>query len=140
MNRRKLTPEEISKQSYDELMERGYTPVYTDDEKIDFECKIGGVLLNFSLLDYDGFKYSVGFNLKKELTAKEKEHLKQVYLNTNDGVFETFFIEPDSARLCTVFIYECYPEDFIDMAIKVLTDPDGIVAKLKAKSYVEEEN
>ena len=137
-----LTLKEISEQSFDTIVKYGYCPSYTDNEHIEFDCNIGGVKFSFYPIEDEVFGYSAEFNLKKELSTDERERLENLYMqtDTDDVIFENFHI--DGAFVCLSSAFTCvfYPEDFVELSIKMLTSSEGIVPELKAKSYVWEEN
>ena len=136
-----LTIKEISEQSFDKLVKNGYSPKYTDDERIEFDCNIGGVKFSFYPIEDEVFGYSAEFNLNEELLADERERLENLYMqtDTDDVIFENFHIDGALVCLSSAFTCDFYPEDFIESSIKQLTDTEGIVAELKSKSYVWED-
>ena len=137
-----ITLKEISKQSFNTLVKYGYSPKYTDDERTEFDCNIGGVKFSFYPIEDEVFGYSAEFNLKEELSVDERERLENLYMQTDadDVIFENFHIDGKLVCLSSAFTCDFYPEDFIESSIKQLTDAEGIVAELKSKSYVWEEN
>ena len=137
-----ITLKEISKQSFDTLVKSGYSPKYTDDEHIEFDCNIGGVKFSFYPIEDEVFGYSAEFNLKEELLTGERERLEQIYMqtDTDDVIFENFHIDGAFVCLSSAFTCDFYPEDFIESSIKMLISADGIVPELKSKSYAWEEN
>ena len=137
-----LTLKEISKQSFDTLVKSGYSPKYTDDEHIEFDCNIGGVEFSFYPIEDEIFGYSAEFNLKEELSTEEREHLERIYMqtDTDDVIFENFHIDGKFVCLSSAFTCDLYPEHFIELSIKMLNTSEGIVSALKTKSYVWEEN
>ena len=137
-----LTFKEISEQSFDTLVKYGYCPSYTDDEHIEFDCNIGGVKFSFYPIEDEVFGYSAEFNLKKELSTDERERLENLYMqtDTDDVIFENFHIDGAFVCLSSAFTCDFYPEDFVELSIKMITSAEGIVPELKAKSYVWEEN
>ena len=142
MNNNTLTLKEISKQSFDTLVKSGYSPNYTDDDHIEFDCNIAGVKFSFYPIEDEIFGYSAEFNLKEELSTEEREHLERIYMqtDTDDVIFENFHINGVLVYLSSAFICDFYPEDFIESSIKMLTSVEGIVPELKSKSYISEEN
>ena len=137
-----LTLKEISAQSFATLVKNGYSPKCTDDERIEFDCNIGGVKFSFYPIEDEVFGYSAEFNLNEELSTGERERLDNLYMqtDTDDVIFENFHIDGAFACLSSAFAYDFYPEDFVELSIKMLTSAEGIVPELKAKSYVWEEN
>ena len=137
-----ITLKEISMQSFDTLVKSGYSPKYTDDEHIEFDCNIGGVKFSFYPIEDGVFGYSAEFNLKEELSTCEREHLERIYIqtDTDDVIFENFHIDGTFACLSSAFTCDFYPEDFVELSIKMLNSSEGIVPELKTKSYVWEEN
>ena len=137
-----LTIKEISKESFDTLVKNGYSPKYTDDEHIEFDCNIGGVKFSFYPIEDEVFGYSAEFNLKEELSTGERERLEQIYMqtDTDDVIFENFHIDGKFVCLSSAFTCDLYPEDFIELSIKMLNSSDGIVPELKVKSYTYEAN
>ena len=142
MNNNTLTLKEISKQSFDTLVKSGYSPKYTDDDHIEFDCNIAGVKFSFYPIEDEVFGYSAEFNLKEELSTGEREHLEHIYMqtDTDDVIFENFHIDGKFVCLSSAFTCDLYPEDFIELSIKMLNTSEGIVPALKTKSYVWEEN
>ena len=142
MNNNTLTLKEISKQSFDTLVKSGYSPKHTDDDHIEFDCNIGGVKFSFYPIEDEVFGYSAEFNLKEELSTEEREHLERIYMHTNtdDVIFENFHIDGKFVCLSSAFTCDFYPEDFIELSIKMLNSSEGIVLELKAKSYTYEAN
>ena len=137
-----ITLKEISKQSFDTLVKSGYSPKYTDDEHIEFDCNIGGVKFSFYPIEDEVFGYSAEFNLREELTTGERERLERIYMQTepDDVVFENFHIDGAFVCLSSAFTCDFYPEDFIKESIRAILSTEGIVPELKTKSYVWEEN
>ncbi len=137
-----LTLKEISEQSFATLVKNGYSPKCTDDERIEFDCNIGGVKFSFYPIEDEVFGYSAEFNLKEELSVNERERLENLYMqtDTDDVIFENFHIDGAFVCLSSAFTCDFYPEDFVELSIKMLTSSEGIVPELKAKSYVWEEN
>ena len=137
-----LTLKEISKESFDTLVKMGYLPKYTDDEHIEFDCNIGGVKFSFYPIEDEVFGYSAEFELKEELSTGERERLEHIYMqtDTDDVIFENFHIDGKFVSLSSAFTCDFYPEDFVELSIKMLIRADGIVPELKSKSYVWEEN
>ena len=137
-----LTLKEISKKSFDTLVKNGYSPKYTDDEHVEFDCNIGGVKFSFYPIEDEVVGYSAEFNLKQELSTGEREHLERIYMQTDadDVIFENFHIDGAFVCLSSAFTCDFYPEDFIESSVKMLTDSEGIVPELKSKSYVWEVN
>ena len=142
MNNNTLTLKEISRQSFDTLVKSGYSPKYTDDDHIEFDCNIAGVKFSFYPIEDEVFGYSAEFNLKEELSTEEREHLERIYMqtDTDDVIFENFHIDGKLVCLSSAFTCDFYPEDFIELSIKMLNSSEGIVPELKAKSYTYEEN
>ena len=60
--------------------------------------------------------------------------------DTDDVIFENFHIDGAFVCLSSAFTCDFYPEDFVELSIKMITSTEGIVPELKAKSYVWEEN
>ena len=137
-----LTLKEISGQSFDTLVKSGYSPKYTDDEHLEYDCNIAGVKFSFYPIEDDVFGYSAEFNLKEELSTGERERLEKIYLQTDadDVIFENFHINGVLVYLSSAFICDFYPEDFIELSIKMLNSFEGIVPELKSRSYAWEEN
>ena len=137
-----LTLKEISKQCFDTLVKSGYSPKHTDDEHIEFDCNIGGVKFSFYPIEDEVFGYSAEFELKEELSTGERERLERIYMQTDteDVMFENFHIDGKFVCLSSAFTCDLYPEDFIELSIKMLNRSEGIVPELKTKSYVWEEN
>ena len=137
-----ITLKEISKESFDTLVKEGYSPKYTDDEHIEFDCNIGGVKFSFYSIEDEVFGYSAEFNLLEELSTGERERLERIYMqtDTDDVIFENFHIDGTFVCLSGAFTCDFYPEDFVELSIKMLTSAEGIVPELKSKSYVWEEN
>ena len=137
-----LTLKELSGQSFDILVKRGYAPKYTYDDHIEFDCNIAGVKFSFYPIEDEVFGYSAEFKLKEELSTGERERLEQIYMqtDTDDVIFENFHIDGKFVCLSSAFICDFYPEDFIESSIKMLNSDEGIVPELKTKSYVWEEN
>lgn len=135
-----LTLKEISKLSYDALIKSGYSPKYSDYEGIEFDCNIDGVKFSFYTFDNELFGYSAEFKLKEELSTDEKERLERIYMQigTDEIIFENFHIDGTYVWLSSAFACGCYPEDFISLSVKMLTNAEGIVSELKAKSYAWE--
>ena len=142
MNNNTLILKEISKQSFDTLVKSGCSPKHTDDDHIEFDCNIAGVKFSFYPIEDEVFGYSAEFNLKEELSTGEREHLERIYMqtDTDDVIFENFHVDGKFVCLSSAFTCDFYPEDFIESSIKQLTDTEGIVAELKSKSYIWEEN
>ena len=142
MNNNTLTLKEISKQSFDTLVKSGYSPKHTDDDHIEFDCNIGGVKFSFYPIEDEVFGYSAEFNLKEELSTDERERLERIYMqtDTDDVIFENFHIDGKFVCLSSAFTCDFYPEDFIELSIKMLTSAEGVVPELKAKSYTYEAN
>ena len=138
----KLTLKEISKQSFDTLVKSGYSPKYADDEHIEFDCNISGVKFSFYPIEDEVFGYSAEFDLKEELSTGEREHLEQIYMQTDaeDVIFENLHIDGALVCLSSAFTCDLYPEDFIELSIKILNSFEGIVPELKSRSYAWEEN
>ena len=137
-----LTLKEISRQSFDTLVKGGYSPKHTDDDHIEFDCNIGGVKFSFYPIEDEVFGYSAEFNLKEELSTDERERLERIYMqtDTDDVIFENFHIDGKFVCLSSAFTCDFYPEDFIELSIKMLTSAEGVVPELKAKSYTYEAN
>ena len=133
-----LTLKEISAESFDTLVKSGYSPKYTDDEHIEFDCNIGGVKFSFYPIEDEIFGYSAEFNLKEELSTDERERLERIYMqtDTDDVIFENFHIDGKLVCLSSAFTCDCYPEDFVELSIKMLNTSEGIVPELKSKSYL----
>ena len=129
-----LMVKEISQQMYTTLVDRGYSPEYTDGECIEFDCIIGGVKFSFYPIEDDVFGYSVEFNLERELTSAEKARLERIYLvsNVEEDVFDNFSVNDTTVCLSSAFTCDRYCEDLIDLPIMALTHPDGAVVELKA--------
>ena len=142
MNNNTLTLKEISKQSFDTLVKSGYSPKHTDDDHIEFDCNIGGVKFSFYPIEDEVFGYSAEFNLKEELSTDKRERLERIYMqtDTDDVIFENFHIDGKFVCLSSAFTCDFYPEDFIELSIKMLTSAEGVVPELKAKSYTYEAN
>lgn len=142
MNNTRLILKEISKQGFDTLVERGYSPKYLDDEEIEFNCNIDDVKFSFYPIEDDVFGYSAEFHLKEELSSNEREHLESIFMQTeiDDVVFENFHIDGEFVCLSSAFTCDFYPEDYAKESVRMLTSADGIVPKLKTKSYVWEGN
>ena len=141
MNNNTLTLKEISKQSFDTLVKSGYSPKYTDDDHIEFDCNIAGVKFSFYPIEDDIFGYSAEFNLKEELSTVERARLKQIFMQTDseDIVFENFHINGKLVHLSSAFICDRYPDDFIEESIRILLSTNGIVPELKIKSIIRQE-
>ena len=60
--------------------------------------------------------------------------------DTDDVIFENFHIDGKFVCLSSAFTCDLYPEDFIELSIKMLNSSDGIVPELKVKSYTYEAN
>ena len=138
---RELTAKEIVEKSYEKLVDKGYSPRYTSEECVEFNCNIGGVKFSFYPIEDGVFGYSAEFNLKEELSTCEREHLERIYMqtDTDDVIFENFHIDGTFVCLSSAFTCDFYPEDFVELSIKMLTSAEGIVPELKSKSYVWEE-
>ena len=136
-----FTLTEISKESFDTLVKNGYSPKYTDDAHIEFDCNIGGVKFSFYPIEDEVFGYSAEFNLKEALSTDERERLERIYMqtDTDDVIFENLHIDGNFVCLSSAFICYFYPEDFIELSIKMLISNEGIAPELKSKSYVWEE-
>ena len=132
-----LTIKEIAKQSFGTLVKSGYSPEYTDDEHLEFDCNIAGVKFSFYPIEDGVFGYSAEFNLKEELSTCEREHLERIYMqtDTDDVIFENFHINGTFVCLSSAFTCDFYPEDFVELSIKMITSSEGIVPELKSKSY-----
>ena len=141
MNNNTLTLKEISKQSFDTLVKSGYSPKYTDDDHIEFDCNIAGVKFSFYPIEDDIFGYSAEFNLKEELPTVERARLKQIFMQTDseDIVFENFHINGKLVHLSSAFICDRYPDGFIEESIRILLSTNGIVPELKIKSIIRQE-
>ena len=136
-----LTAKDIVEKSYETLVDKGYSPRYTSDECVEFNCNIGGVKFSFYPIEDEIFGYSAEFNLKEELSTDEREHLERIYMHTDtdDMIFENFHIDGKFVCLSSAFTCDFYPEDFVELSIKMLNSDEGIVPELKTKSYVWEE-
>lgn len=137
-----LTAKDIVEKSYETLVDKGYTPRYTSDECNEFNCNINGIKFSFYPIEDEVFGYSAEFNLKEELSTDERERLENLYMqtDTDDVIFENFHIDGAFVCLSSAFTCDFYPEDFVELSIKMITSAEGIVPELKAKSYVWEEN
>ena len=137
-----LTAKDIVEKSYETLFDKGYSPRYTSDECNEFNCNINGIKFSFYPIEDEVFGYSAEFNLKEELSVNERERLENLYMqtDTDDVIFENFHIDGAFVCLSSAFTCDFYPEDFVELSIKMLTSSEGIVPELKAKSYVWEEN
>ena len=136
-----LTIKEISKQDFDTLVKMGYSPNYTDDERIKFDCNIDGVKFSFYPIEDEVFEYSAAFNLKEKLSSDEIKSIGRVHVEGDEDylVFEYFNKVGNFVYLSNLFNVDTYPKSFVEEAIKMLTSFEGI-ALLKSKSYVWEEN
>ena len=135
-----LTIKEISEQSFDTLVKSGYSPKYTDDEHIEFDCNIGGVKFSFYPIEDEVFEYSAAFNLKEKLSSDEIKSIGRVHVEGDEDylIFEYFNKAGNFVYLSNLFNVDTYPKSFVEEAIKMLTSFEGI-ALLKSKSYVWEE-
>lgn len=136
-----LTIKEISKQDFDTLVKMGYSPNYTDDERIKFDCNIDGVKFSFYPIEDEVFEYSAAFNLKEKLSSDEIKSIGRVHVEGDEDylIFEYFNKVGNFVYLSNLFNVDTYPKSFVEEAIKMLTSFEGI-ALLKSKSYVWEEN
>ena len=142
MNNNTLTLKEISKQSFDTLVKSGYSPKYTDDEHIKFDCNIGGVKFSFYPFEDEGvFEYSAAFCLKEKLSSADIERLGHFKVEPDKDyvIFEYFNKVGEFAYLSDLFNVHSYPLDYLEKVIKVLTNSKEI-AELKSKSCLWEEN
>ena len=137
-----ITLKNISAESFNTLVKNGYSPKYTDDDHIEFDCNIGGVKFSFYPIEDEVFGYSTEFNLKEELSTDERERLEHLYMQTDvdDVVFENFHIDGAFVCLSSAFTCDFYPEDFTKDSIRVILSTKGLVPELKSKSYLWEEN
>ena len=136
-----LTIKEISKQGFDTLVNMGYSPNYTDDEHIKFDCNIDGVKFSFYPFEDEGvFEYSAAFNLKEEISSDEIKNIGHVHVEGDEDylIFEYFNKVGNFVYLSNLFNVDTYPKSFVEEAIKMLTSFEGI-ALLKSKSYVWED-
>ena len=136
-----LTIKEISKQDFDTLVKMGYSPNYTDDERIKFDCNIDGVKFSFYPIEDEVFEYSAAFNLKEKLSSDEIKSIGRVHVEGDEDylIFEYFNKVGNFVYLSNLFNVNTYPKSFVEEAIKMLTSFEGI-AMLKSKSYIWEEN
>ena len=136
-----LTIKEISKQDFDTLVKMGYSPNYTDDERIKFDCNIDGVKFSFYPIEDEVFEYSAAFNLKEKLSSDEIKSIGRVHVEGDEDylIFEYFNKVGNFVYLSNLFNADTYPKSFVEEAIKMLTSFEGI-ALLKSKSYAWEEN
>ena len=137
-----LTIKEISKQDFDTLVKMGYSPNYTDDEHIKFDCNIDGVKFSFYPFEDEGvFEYSAAFNLKEKISSDEIKSIGHVHVEGDEDylIFEYFNKVGNFVYLSNLFNVDTYPKSFVEEAIKMLTSFEGI-ALLKSKSYAWEEN
>ena len=136
-----LTIKEISKQDFDTLVKMGYSPNYTDDEHIKFDCNIDGVKFSFYPSEDEVFEYSAAFNLKEKLSSDEIKSIGHVHVEGDEEylIFEHFNKVGNFVYLSNLFNVDTYPKSFVEEAIKMLTSFEGI-AMLKSKSYAWEEN
>ena len=136
-----LTIKEISKQDFDTLVKMGYSPNYTDDERIKFDCNIDGVKFSFYPIEDEVFEYSAAFNLKEKLSSDEIKSIGRVHVEGDEDylVFEYFNKVGNFVYLSNLFNVDTYPKSFVEEAIKMLNSFEGI-ALLKSKSYAWEEN
>ena len=136
-----LTIKEISKQDFDTLVKMGYSPNYTDDERIKFDCNIDGVKFSFYPIEDEVFEYSAAFNLKEKLSSDEIKSIGRVHVEGDEDylIFEYFNKVGNFVYLSNLFNVDTYPKSFVEEAIKMLTSFEGI-ALLKSKSYAWEEN
>ena len=141
MNNNVLTIKEISKKSYDILLERGYSPEYTDSEHIDFKCSVSGVDFSFYAIDDETFGYGAEFKLNEDISASERAHLEGIYLQTDaeDVAFENLHIDGTLVYLSSAFTCDLYDEDMIYTSIRSLTSDSGIAAELQAKASPSEQ-
>ena len=136
-----LTIKEISKQDFDTLVKMGYSPNYTDDEHIKFDCNIDGVKFSFYPIEDQVFEYSAAFNLKEKLSSDEIKSIGRIHVEGDEDylIFEYFNKVGNFVYLSNLFNVDTYPKSFVEEAIKMLTGFEGI-AMLKSKSYAWEEN
>ena len=137
-----LTLKEISAESFDTLVKSGYSPKYTDDEHIKFDCNIGGVKFSLDPFEDEGvFEYSAAFNLKEKISSDEIKSIGHVHVEGDEDylIFEYFNKVGNFVYLSNLFNVDTYPKSFVKEAIKMLTSFEGI-AMLKSKSYAWEEN
>ena len=62
-----------------------------------------------------------------------------MHTDIDDVIFENFHIDGKFVCLSSAFTCDFYPEDFVELSIKMLNSDEGIVPELKTKSYVWEE-
>ena len=134
-----LTLKEISKQSFDTLVKSGYSPKYTDDEHIKFDCNIGGIKFSFDPIEGEVFEYSAAFYLKEKLSSDEIKSIGRIHVEGDEDylIFEYFNKVGNFVYLSNLFNVDTYPKSFVEEAIKMLNTSEGI-AVLKSKSYVWE--
>ena len=139
---RELTAKEIVEKSYEKLVDKGYSPRYTSDECIEFNCNIGGVKFSFyPFEDEEVLEYSAAFCLKEKMSAADIERLGHFRAEADKDcvIFEYFNKVGEFIYLSDLFNVHSYPVDYIEKVIKVLTSSKEI-AELKSKSYLWEEN
>ena len=142
MNNNIITLKEICEKSYNVLKARGYSPVYDDDEHIGFECVVGGGLLTFYPIEDDVFGYAAEFKLERALTSEQRAHLERIYMEmeAEDVAFENLHIQDDCIVMSSAFTCDFYPEDMMELSIKVLESENGITAEIKSIiTTIEEE-
>ena len=134
---RELTAKEIVEKSYEILVDKGYSPRYTSDECVEFNCNINGIKFSCYYDKNAKFGYSIWFNLKEKMPRSERDRFKNIYMQTyvEKVIFQDFCVASDLVWLLSVFTAKSYPRDFLEMIIKLLNSSEGIVAELKSKSY-----
>lgn len=132
-----LTAKAIVEKSYETLVDKGYSPRYTSDECVEFNCNINGIKFSCYYNKNDKFGYSIWFNLKEKMPRSERDRFKNIYMQTyvEKVIFQDFCVASDLVWLLSVFTAKSYPRDFLEMIIKLLNSSEGIVAELKSKSY-----
>ena len=73
-----LTAKEIVEKSYETLVDKGYSPRYTSDECIEFNCNINGIKFSCYYNKNDKFGYSIWFNLKEKMPRSERDRFKNI--------------------------------------------------------------
>ena len=131
---------EIVKQSYNVLIDRGYSPEYTRGRD-GFDCIIKGIRFSLSCVqgnDTVGLGYCSEFRFEKKISKSEKARLEGMHSERkpSEVVSETLDIDRKYAWLYGELATTLSPEDIAKFIIETLTSEDDVIAELRKKSKI----
>ena len=135
MKKNNLTLKEICEQAYGIMEARGYAPMYHDEEHSGFSCSINDVDFSMCSLEDGLFWFGAVVGLEEAPSEEGRASLEALYMQTEpeEVIFENLHIDGADVHLSSAFPTDLYETEMIDLVIKTLERPDGIVGRLKDK-------